>query len=107
MRIDFECSGGFANLRLAYHADTAELPPELADELLSLVLNSGVFELKQSEVEPKPKGGPPDVFFYRLTLSEGGKTKSLLFNDVTAPMSLHPLLALLRKLALDQRQKGV
>ena len=101
MRIDFEGSGGFAGLRMAYHADTDNLPQETAAELLALVESSGVRHLQQSDLA-SPQTGPPDVFSYRLSLSEGGEGKSLSFNDVTAPPALRPLLALLRKLALDQ-----
>ena len=104
MRIDFECSGGFANLQLTYRVDTGELPQEIASELLRLVKDSGVFHLEESRVAPRSPG-PPDVFLYRLSLSEGSRKKSLTFTDVTAPVSLHPLLALLRKLALDQRRE--
>ena len=105
MRIDFECSGGYANLQLTYHGNTDEFPQELAKEFLALVKKSGFFNLQQSDVAPTSTG-PPDVFFYRLTLYEGCRKKSLSFNDVTAPSSLHPLLAFLRKLALDQKRKG-
>jgi hypothetical protein len=105
MQIDFECSGGFANLRLIYRADTEELSPEIQEEILKLVESSGFFELQPSEVAPT-SAGPPDVFFYRLSLSEGGRKKSLSFNDVTVPSSLHPLLRLLRKLALERHQQG-
>ncbi|MFQ5932315.1 MAG: protealysin inhibitor emfourin [Nitrospiraceae bacterium] len=105
MHIEFECSGGFANLRLAYRANTEELPQELRGELLRLVEVSGIFALQESDVAPQSPG-PPDVFFYRLSLAEGGRKKSLSFNDVTAPAELHPLLALLRELALEQRRKS-
>lgn len=105
MHIDFECSGGFANLRLTYRADTAELPQELCSELFGLVEGSGIFELQESDVAPQSPG-PPDVFFYRLSLAEGGRKTSLSFNDVTAPAQLHPLLARLRELALEQRRNG-
>jgi hypothetical protein len=105
MRIDFECSGGFANLRLTYHVDTNDLPQELAQEILKLVESSRFFDIQPSEVAPALTG-PPDVFFYRLSLSEGSKKQSLACNDVTAPATLHPLLALLRKLALKQGRKG-
>ncbi len=105
MRIDFECTGGLANLQLSYRADTADLPPELAADLFKLVESSRVFELREDELAPK-SAGPPDVFSYRLSLQEGARKKSLSCNDVTAPASLHPLLALLRKLALKQRRKG-
>jgi hypothetical protein len=104
MRIDFESSGGFANLMLAYHADTDTLPPERAEELLKLVKSSGVFDIQQSDVSPEAGGGPPDVFAYRLSLSDGVKQKSLSFNDITAPVSIQPLLTLLRKLALEKKR---
>lgn len=106
MRIEFESSGGFANLQLTYHVDTDTLPPAQAEELLNLVESSGVLKLQQSDIASPPAGGPPDVFFYQLSLSVGGRQKNLSFNDVTAPVTLHPLLALLRKLALEQKQKG-
>ncbi len=106
MRIDFECSGGFANLQLTCHLNTDGLPQVQAEELLKLVESSGVFDLQQSDVTPAADGGPPDVFFYRLSLSEGGRQKTLSFNDVTAPASSRPLLALLQKLALDEKRKG-
>lgn len=105
MRIDFECTGGFANLRLAYHANTDELSRELAEEVLRLVERSMFFDLQSSEVASM-SSGPADVFFYKLSLSEGSRKKSLSFNDVTAPVTLHPLLSFLQKLALDQRRKA-
>ena len=105
MRIDFECSGGFANLQLTYHGDTDALPQAQAEELLQLVESSGVFDLQQGDVMPTTSG-PPDVFSYQLSLSGGVRQKTVSFNDVTAPAPLHPLLALLRKLALDQKREG-
>lgn len=106
MHIDFECSGGFANLQLTYHADTNEMPQELAEEILGLVESSEVFNIQAGTITPTSTG-PPDVFFYRFSLSEGSRTQSLSFNDVTAPTTLQPLLALLRKLALNQRHQGI
>lgn len=105
MRIDFECSGGYANIKLTYHGNTDELPQEVANEVLRLVESSGIFDLQQSEVEPT-SAGPPDVLFYRLSLYEENRRKSLYFNDVTAPATLQPLLALLRELAWEQIRKG-
>jgi hypothetical protein len=107
MQIDFASSGGFANLELAYHADTNTLPEEQAQELLSLIESSGVFSLEHDDLPPQPKAGvgPPDVISYRLSLSEGAKQNTLWFNDVTTPAAVRPLLELLRKLALEERRK--
>lgn len=102
MRIDFECSGGFANLHLKYHGDTHALPQEVREEFLRLIEDSEVFDIQPNQVTAKT-AGPPDVFVYQLSLSEPGRKQSLSFNDVTAPPKLHPLLALLRQLALNQK----
>lgn len=101
MHIEFESSGGYANVRLAYHANTNELPPEVASNLLRLIENSRVFELQQNDIDTS-KPGPPDVLFYKLTFHEGNKEKSLSFNDITAPKELRPLLSLLQDLAWEQ-----
>jgi hypothetical protein len=101
MRIDFEREGGYAPLRLEYHANTDELPQDIAEKLLDLVKSSGIMEIQQSEQAlSKPF---PDMFTYRLNLSEGESLRSFSFNDITIPASLHPLLELLQELALKQR----
>jgi hypothetical protein len=43
---------------------------------------------------------------YRLTLSQGARQTTLWFNDIIAPASVRPLLAFLRKLALEQKKQG-
>lgn len=101
MRIDFQCSGGYVNLQLRYHVDTVELPPELAKELIELVESCGVFDFEQGPTS----AGFPDAISYKLSVFQGGRTKSLSVNDVTAGI-LHPLLARLRQLALEERRKG-
>ena len=104
MQINFESSGGYANLRLTYRADTQELPLEVADEISRLVQESGFFDLRESDLGPASPG-IPDAISYSLSVSEGGRTKSLSVNDATAG-PLHPLLARLRQLALGERQRG-
>ena len=106
MQIDFASSGGFANLQLAYHTNTNTLPDEQAKELARLIESSGAFELEQNDVMPEATVGRTDVISYRLSLSEGARQITLWFNDLTAPASVRPLLALLRKLALEQK-KGI
>jgi hypothetical protein len=108
MLIDFSSSGGFANLALAYRVDTNTLPEEQAKELESLVESSEVFNLEQDDTTPQPEAaaGPPDVIAYRLTVSDGGRQRTIWFNDVNAPASVRPLLTKLRTLALEQRKKA-
>jgi hypothetical protein len=105
MRIDFECGGGFANLRLAYHGHTDELPQEQAEEIKHLVDRSGYFDIRAGDLKPADKG-PPDVFHYTVSLSDGKRANALACNDVSAPASLHPLLAKFRELALAQKMSG-
>jgi hypothetical protein len=106
MQIDFASSGGFANVELNYRADTNTLPEEQAQELTRLVESSGAFDLQQEDINPNVAVGRADVISYRLTLSEGARQNTLWFNDVTAPASVRPLLAFLRKLALEQKKQG-
>ena len=106
MQIDFASSGGFANLQLAYRADTSTLPEQEAKELERLVESSGVLDLKQDDMNANVTAGRADLITYRLSLSDGAEQKTLWFNDVTAPASVRPLLAYLRKLALEQKKKG-
>jgi hypothetical protein len=106
MQIDFASSGGFANLQLDYRADTNTLPEEQARELTRLVESSGVLDLKQEDMNPEVTVGRADVISYRLSISEGARQSTLWFNDVTAPASVRPLLAYLRKLALEQKRAG-
>jgi hypothetical protein len=105
MHIDFESSGGYANIRTTYHGNTDELTEEISNELLKLVESSRVLDLQESEVAPS-SSGPPDVMFYKLTVQEGNKRASLYFNDVTAPDSLRPLLTRLQELAWEKARKG-
>jgi hypothetical protein len=106
MQIDFSSSGGFANMELAYRADTGSMPPEQASALETLVESSGAFDLQQEDVNPSVTLGRADVISYRLSLSEGSRHVTLWMNDVTAPAAVRPLLASLRKLAREQHRPG-
>lgn len=106
MLVDFEFSGGFANLRFNYHTNTDTLPKDQADEILGLVESSGFFDLRQAGIAPAAMGRSPDSVQYRLSLSDGIRQNNLIFDDETAPASLHPLLGLLQKLAVEQKLKG-
>ena len=106
MQIDFASSGGFANLQLTYRGDTNTMPEKEAKELAELIESSGVFDLEQDEVNPSVTVGRADVISYRLTLSEGTRQTTLWLNDMTAPATVRPLLAYLRKLAIEQKRNS-
>lgn len=106
MQIDFATSGGVANVELAYRADTSTMPEEQAKELETLVESSGVFDLEQDDTNSNTAIGRADVISYRLTISDGKRQITLWMNDVTAPASVRPLLAYLRKVALEQKRKN-
>ena len=105
MKIHYESTGGFINLQLEYHVDTADLNQELAGELLNLVESSTLFGIQPSDTSPV-SDGPPDVISYKLSLSEGNQQLSLSCNDITAPVELRPLLSRLQELAMEQRLKS-
>ena len=105
MQIDFASSGGVANQELTYQADTNALPEKEAKEILRLVESSEVFALKQSDANPNVTVGRADVISYRLSLSDGNRQTTLWMNDVTAPASVRPLVALLQELALARKRR--
>jgi hypothetical protein len=104
MRIDYQCSGGFGGLRLAYTGETDALPAAEAKLLLDLIEAANVFDLNPEQVSQKTRNIPDD-FTCRLTLSTAGKKKILSFNELGAPETLRRLSVQLRKLAI-QKQSG-
>lgn len=105
MQIDFASSGGVANIELTYQAETNTLPPEQAQELERLVESSGIFDLEQDDANFNVAVGRADVITYRLSVGEGARQTTLWLNDITAPASVRPLLAELRRLAMERKRK--
>ena len=106
MKIDFATSGGVVNHELTYHGDTDTMPAEQAQELAQLIENSGVFDIKQDDLNTNAAIGRADVISYRITVSDDHRQNTLWMNDITAPASVRPLLAFLRKLAIQQKKQG-
>jgi hypothetical protein len=102
MHIDYQCSGGFGGLRLAYRGETDALPVAEAKMLLDLIEAANVFGLNQKQVSQKSRNIPDD-FACRLTLSKAGKVKTLAFNELGAPETLRRLSVHLRNLAIKKR----
>jgi hypothetical protein len=104
MYIEYNCSGGFGGLRLAYKGETDDLPDGEAKMLLDLIEAANVFELSPEQASPKSRNIPDD-FSCRLILSTAGKKKTLSFNELGAPETLRRLSVHLRKLAV-RKQNG-
>ncbi|MGG0185245.1 protealysin inhibitor emfourin [Bacillus rhizoplanae] len=104
MHIQFSCTGGIANLYLTFQVDTVKLPEEKAQELLDLIKQANLFNLKSSKLEAATIQGA-DAFSYQLRIEDGEKKKSFSFTDVTAPQEVHPLLDYLRNLAIAEKMK--
>ena len=102
MHIDYQCSGGYGGLRLAYKGETEELPAAEAKRLLDLIEAANVFQLNPKQVSQKTRNIPDD-FTCRLTLATAGKKKILSFNEMGAPETLRRLSVHLRKLAIKER----
>jgi hypothetical protein len=100
VHIHFACSGGFANLPLAYRANTDELPEEEARRLFQLLDEAEVFDL--DPLPPKDPSPLRDGFAYRLEVERDNQRADLSLSDATAPPSLRPLLNHLRGLAAQQ-----
>jgi hypothetical protein len=92
MHIEYQCSGGFGGLRLAYKGETDSLPAAEAKVLLDLIEAANVFELNPKQISQKSRNIPDD-FTCRLTLSMAGKKKMLSFNELGAPETLRRLSA--------------
>jgi hypothetical protein len=103
MIIDFERSGGYANLRLRYRANTDELPLGVANDLRQLVDRSGILSLKPADLAP-PSHDPPGAMRYRVAISQEGAVHSVELSDITVPPALRPLLTRLQELALEQKR---
>ena len=102
MRIEYQCSGGFGGLRLAYQREIETLSAAEAKALLNLIEAANVFDLNQKQISQKSRSIPDD-FSCRLTISTAQKKKTLSFSELSAPENLQRLSVHLRKLAIQQK----
>ncbi len=80
MQIYFERHGGFAGMRVQTTLDTEDLPPQKADPLKEMIYGSNFFDLPQS-LNAAPSG--PDMFHYRLTVTDGERSHTVEMNAST------------------------
>ncbi len=104
MLIFFHFNGGYMNLDIDYEVNTKSLQAEEAQKLEAQVEQSGIWALKQTDIQKSPDYGPVDIFHYNLKIVSEDKRTQLDFNDITIPNSLQSLISLLRDLALQSRE---
>ncbi|MBI5667940.1 MAG: hypothetical protein HZC41_08010 [Chloroflexi bacterium] len=96
MRIEFERSGGFANIRVAGAVDTESLPPQEAQALSDLVNKLDFFALPS--VIPSVTGGA-DRFQYTLTVEDEGRRHTVELPESAATGDFANLIGSLTALA--------
>ena len=104
MRLHFEMTGGYSGVFAARPlvSDVAvdELPEAEGRAVRELVRSTGLLD---GGAAIGPRGPRPDTLTYRLTITDGGRSQSFAFDDVTAPPSVRPLLEYLQKRAIAER----
>jgi hypothetical protein len=94
MKVQFVQSGGFAGAVQGCELDTAALEPEVAQELERLIRGSGI----SGSGEFLSNTGR-DLRQYDITIEEGHRKASVVFDDATIPPAAKPLLGFLKKQA--------
>jgi len=104
MRISFERTGGFANIPLRAQIDTAQMPPNRAQELERLVAKARPFD---QPAQPQGSMPVPDDLHYEITIEDQGRTHTFRISDTTAGDDLKLLFDFLGEEALKKlRQHG-
>jgi hypothetical protein len=103
MQIKFQRSGGFANIPLRAELDTAQMPPERAQELERLIEKARAFDQPA-----QPTAMPvPDDLHYELTIQDNDQSHSFRISDSAASNDLKLLFDFLGEEALKKlRQHG-
>ncbi len=102
MQIYFERSGGFAGIRFHTTVNTDELPPQEAAPIEELVREVRFFELPERIQESE---GHRDVFYYRLTVTDGGHSHTVEMSSSNIPDDLQPLVQELMQIARTRRRR--
>lgn len=94
MLIQFERTGGFAGLKMAFMLNTETLSSAEACKLDELVESAQFFDLPTKF--PSPKNGA-DYFMYKVTVEKDGRKHTVDVSEPEVPESLRPLLQYLSK----------
>jgi hypothetical protein len=96
MKVNFERTGGFAGMRMAFTLDSESLAPEERNRLEQNLASAGFFNLPAKMTSPQ---GGADRFHYRIQIEEPGRKHSVEFGETAAPDELQPLIQQLTLLA--------
>ena len=91
MKITFLQSGGFAGLLKGTELDGQALEPSQAAELKRLLQQDA------ADSGAKAAGKERDLCEYEITVEDGGRKRTLHFNDSQVPDALRPLVKLLKQ----------
>ena len=102
MRIQFERTGGIANIPLRAEVDSAQMSPDRAQELERLVEKARVFD------QPAQPQAPaiPDDLHYEITIEDGGRSHTFRIGDAAAADDLKLLFDFLGDEALRKLRHG-
>ncbi len=89
MKILFQRSGGIAGTVMETKLDSAALSPEQHSELTNLIESASFFS------QPEKLEGPPgsaDDYEYRLSVEDGARQHSIVFDHLATPTEMKPLV---------------
>ena len=92
MKVRFTQSGGFAGLVKGCEVDTTTLSPQNAKELEQLVKAAAI----SGSGEFLSRSGR-DLQQYEITIEDGNRKASVIFDDQSVPQSVKPLVGYLKK----------
>ena len=90
MKITFRQSGGFAGMLRGAEMDAQALDPQQTAELKRLLD-------QKTAAQSRGAGKARDLHQYELTVEDGGKKRTLQFDDSQVPEALRPLLKTLKQ----------
>jgi hypothetical protein len=102
MRINFERTGGFANVPLRAEIDSAEMEPKRAEELRRLVERALPFDQSKQSQAPSTMS---DHFQYEISIEDGGQTHELRTGEEAASDDLKQLFDFLSEEALSKLER--
>ena len=94
MKIQFRQSGGFAGLTRSCKLDTASMSPADAGQLESMA--------RASTKSPGVSTTGADMICYEIEITDGGRKRKLIVDDMTLTAELAPLVEYLTQQAKPQ-----